>query len=335
MKKPIQMNIKFMMRNLFALSCVLAAFSVTAVDRGININPEHSPEYVAAQWSGNLAKMKSEITTDLNIAQKSGFSIVKTYYSSYSTIGTGEKVKVADLACPMGLKLMLGVYEFTTRKENCADWCEKGTKDQVKDAVDSINQYPQCIVGVVVGNEIITNNNYSERYQDMEARILNDVKTIKQATNKKVPVGSAQQDGAFLRLLTYNDKLSNDLIANLDFIGVNIYPYWSGTKEAAGHQEFLNRYNAVKSKFAQPIIVTEEGWPSIGAPYQNPDASIQSEKNYYRWWQERATGDSFDSYYFSLFDLKQDDGRIDADKAFGLCDLIRNSKGDIITTCGQ
>jgi len=321
------------MMKLF-LTCFFSvvACSVWAVDKGINYDPAHSKTYTDAQIQNNLQVMKNEITKDMQVAQRAGFTIVKTFYSMISTVDGKQEAKIADIACPMNMQLMLGVYEFAPGSDNCSNWCDIAREKQVQHAIESVNKYnvngKKCIVGIVVGNEDIYNWNFTQPNKLVQQHIAEDIKKIKQAIGDKAPVGSAQQDGAFLKLAG-NDPYG--IIPQLDFVGANIYPYWSAQHPdvTAGKSEFTNRFEAIKKQpqfQGKEIIVTEEGWPSQFSSGQNPNASVASERDYYQWWQSRS--DDFDSYYFGLFDKQPTNG--DADKFFGLCtydrkDLIINS----------
>ena len=128
------------------------------------------------------------------------------------------------------------------------------------------------------------------------------------------------------------------IIPKLDFVGANIYPYWSPGQPnfpAPSETEFYNRYNAIVAAYTQPVVVTEEGWPSQYNAGQNPNASLSNEQAYYTWWQNRATGaggttmDTFDSYYFALYDKQPLNG--DANNFFGLCTYNRANK--VLTQC--
>lgn len=314
---------------LLLLACSWPAF---AIERGINYDPAHSVNFTKAQAANNVDAMKAEISKDLNVMKQAGFNTIKTFYSSVSTIDGQKTALIADLACPMDFRIMLGVYEFNPDSDNCANWCQKATDIQVQHAIESALRYPNCITAIVVGNEDIYNWNFTQPNRDIQRRIATDINTIKQKIgNTNTVVGSAQQDGAWL-------KLANDdpygIIDKLDFLGVNIYPFWSAEKrdEQAAKAEFTARYQAIKNlpRFnGKKLIVTEEGWPSKSAAGQNPNASIPAETNYYRWWKERATGDDFDSYYFAIFDKQPTNS--DADKYFGLCTYDRKAK--IISPC--
>lgn len=311
----------------------ILSFSVYAYERGINYDPAHSRAFVKAQTSNNLGGMKAEVQKDLEVIAKNGFKIVKTFYSSLSTIDGKNKFTIAEMACPMGLRVMLGVYEFDPGADHCSNWCETATATQVQDAINSVNRYPNCIIGIVVGNEDIYNWNFTQPNNTIQRRIAADIRKIKAAiSGSNVPVGSAQQDGAWLKLAGSNDQYK--LIEALDFVGANIYPFWSAQKptEAQGHQEFMNRLQAIRAvpNFqGKSIIVTEEGWPSKGSHEQNPNANLASEQAYYSWWNTRQSTDDFDSYYFAIFDKQPTNS--DADKYFGLCEEERRNK--ILNQC--
>lgn len=308
-----------------------STFSSFAIDRGVNYDPDHSIAYLNAQRANNLNRMRINVTLDLNkIKQQGGFAVVRTFNSRYSTIDGAGSGTFADIACPMGIKLMLGVYEFRNPVDQCESWCESATDKEVQDAIDSAIKYPNCIVGIVVGNEDITNWDSTVRLEGMERRILHDVKEIKNALNStyRIPVGTAQRDDAYIKLAGYGDELSKDLIASLDYIGANILPYWDKEKynEPESHAIFISRYQALSETFTQPVIVTEEGWPSESNQFQNPNASLGREKNYYFWWRNRAQTDTFSSYYLSAFDNIPTDGDKGASIYFGLCQATGANK---------
>jgi exo-beta-1,3-glucanase (GH17 family) len=322
------------MRRFIVISMLLGSAPAFAFDRGINYDPAHSPKFVSAQAANNLPLMVQEINNDLQAIKNSGFTIVKTFYSSVSTID-GKKTQIlADLICPMGMQVMIGVYEFNPNSDNCADWCKAATQGQVNNAIASVKKYSSqhCILGIAVGNEDIYNWNFTVPQTEMQQRIATDISSIKQATaGKNIPVGSAQQDGAWLELAK---KDPYGIIKKIDFIGANIYPFWSPQKPnvESGKKEFMARLQAIKTNPSfknKEVMVTEEGWPSNSSSSQNRNASEAAERAYYQWWTARAGTDTFDSYYFGMFDKQPTNS--DADKYFGLCTYDR--KNQIINTC--
>lgn len=65
---------------VFFLLYSTLAFSVV---RGINYDPAHSSVYTDAQGAQKLEQMKKEVNIDLEAIKKSGFTHIKTFYSSY------------------------------------------------------------------------------------------------------------------------------------------------------------------------------------------------------------------------------------------------------------
>ncbi|WP_115711992.1 hypothetical protein [Legionella sainthelensi] len=329
------------MKKVVGCMLFLSAFSSWAITRGINYDPAHSKVYTDAQIQNNIQTMKNEMTRDFQTAKNNGFTVVKTFYSIVSTVNGQNTATMADIACPMGVKLLLGVYEFDPAQDNCSTWCDTARAQQVQAAIDSFNKYgSNCIIGIVVGNEDIYNWNFTTPNDLVQQHISSDLSTIRASLGSSALLSTAQQDGALLKLAqspasTYDPY---GIIPKLDFVGANIYPYWSPEQPAfpePSESQFYSRYNAVKAAYAQTVVVTEEGWPSQYNAGQNPNASLSNEQGYYTWWQNRATGaggttmDTFDSYYFALYDKQPLNG--DANNFFGLCTYNRGNK--ILTAC--
>jgi exo-beta-1,3-glucanase (GH17 family) len=320
------------MKSLIGCLLTLIAFSSWSLNRGINYDPAHSKTYIDAQMANNIDLMKNEISTDMAIVHnKAGFTVIKTFYAGFSTVNGQKSGTIADLACPAGLQIMLGVYEFDPGKDNCTGWCDIARNKEIENAINSVNKYnvngKNCIIGIAVGNEDIYNWDFTQPNKLIQEHISQDIARLKGALGNKVPIGTAQQDGALLAL-SKNDP--EGIINKLDFIGANIYPYWSKEHPdvIAAQTEFNIRYEAIKNQFSEKrIIVTEEGWPSQYGTGQNSNASILNETAYYQWWQGRS--DDFDSYYFAFFDKLP--GKVDADKYFGLCTPTRGNK--VINQC--
>jgi exo-beta-1,3-glucanase (GH17 family) len=315
-----------------------SAFSDGELIHGINYDPAHTNTYLNAQncfsdsrpKDCSLATMGDEIDKDIRLMRNTQIKVIKTFYAQFTTQqgASAGVIRIADKICAAGFKIMIGVYEF---RPTDGSWYLAGTQEQVDAAIKSAQDHPDCVVGIAVGSEDITNWNFTEEDKDMQGRIIADIKQIKGALGNKVPVGSPQQDGAWIKL--YKDNPANPLIAPglLDFIGANIYPYWDSNRpnwDETGKQQFTQRLQAIHSAFPnQKIIITEEGWPSSNSPSQNPHTSIAIEKEYYNDWIGNKLNPSDSSYYFGMFD-KLPEGSGGADDHFGLCNSERGNKQD-------
>ncbi|MBL7480591.1 hypothetical protein IZU94_11530 [Legionella sp. 27fs60] len=313
--------------------------------RGINYDPSHSSAYLAAQQGNNQPGMASSIDSDFNQIKRNGFNVVKTFISVASTIN-GQQTNLASIACSKGIKLMLGVYEFQT-SDGCNNnapggQCSQWTQDQVQGAIRSVQNNPGCIVGIVVGNEDIYDYTFTNPNTQIQQRIATDISTIQAALGATVPVGTAQQDGALLALArNYPANDPYGIIKKLNFVGANIYPFWSAQQPVApSATEFANRLQAVRTAYSTSnglannirVVVTEEGWASQGNAGQNPNATVPQEIVYYKHWVGRADKDNFDSYYFGFYDKVQPNNG-DADNFFGLCTYTGTQKSPNLFPC--
>lgn len=318
------------MKTTIALIMSMSSTCLFAAERGINYDPAHDPNFTSAQQRNDLNGMKRVVQQDLRAIQNAGFTTLKTFYSTFGTVDGNQLFTPAEIACPMNLNIALGVYEFNPATDNCGTWCTVATKKEVAKAIESANKYPDCVKMIIVGNEDIYNWNFTQPNKEIQQRIAADISTIKKGVNNKnIIITSAQQDGAWLQL-SKNDPYG--ILPQIQHIGANIYPFWSAQKPNVenGKGEFNHRLEAMKTTFPdKTIIVTEEGWPSSGSAGQNPNAKLEQEKEYYTWWQSRASQDTFDSFYFAMFDKQPSNS--DADKYFGLCTYQNESK--IIDNC--
>lgn len=229
------------------------------------------------------------------------------------------------------------MYEFfpddRPKKDSCNynrtdPWCEKASEEQVIHAIQSAQDHPGCIVGIVVGNEDLYKNERNKTInEDNIKRIVRHINQIKSQL-QGIPVGTAQQDGMWEILAQRNDP--GGLLQAIDFVGFNFYPYWmmengrfKNLTLQQGKVEFFRRVQEVTSLPLlkdKTIILTEEGWPSSHSPGQNPNTSIANKTDYYKWWKEREGSDRYDSYFFSMYDKLGNNG---ADSFFGLCKADR------------
>ena len=326
------------MKYLAQTACTAALIGVSsysyAAQNGINYDPAHSRAYKAAQadYDGpkGVAGMTAAINTDLmQIKNTLKFNIIKTYYSQYCNIPTGQCVpSIAQLANAVGLKVMLGVYEFPDH----ADW----TQGQVEAAIAAANDpaYGKAVIGIVVGNEDMFDFR-GTAIPELQRRIVKDISTIKAAVS--VTVTTAQRQGDWCggmasgcdakRMNSLNQSDPYGVLSTVDVVGANIFPYWGGSPEKINGVSVASFTQAtamdLNIALHKGVIVTEEGWPSCANPGQHA-TTIDDEIDYFHTWSTHAS-QSFDSYYFQAYDLAETiacgsgGSSGDADKHFGLC----------------
>jgi exo-beta-1,3-glucanase (GH17 family) len=302
-------NIKYLVQTACTAALIGTSSYSYAAQNGINYDPAHSRAYKDAQNEYNgrngVAGMTAAINDDLvQIKNTLKFNIIKTYYSQYCNIPTGQCVEpIAKLANAVGLKVLLGVFEFPNNPE----W----TVGQVKAAIDAANDldYGKAVIGIVVGNEDMFNYK-GEPNETLQQRIVNDIKTIKAAVS--VPVTTAQRQGDWCGGMasgcdpkrsvnnnppnpSLNQEDKYGVLTTVDAIGVNIFPYWGGSPEKVNgvsvasftQATAMDLLTALAEKGVKGVIVTEEGWPSCAAPSQNA-ATIDDEIDYFQTWSKHA-----------------------------------------------
>jgi exo-beta-1,3-glucanase (GH17 family) len=291
------------------------AFASPDYIKGINYDPVHSIEFAAAVGNDDADGMANAIKLDLDKLKElhaAGFGdirVLKTFFSSYSSLGVNKPpvvIKIADVVSDWNagnpenaVRLALGVYEFDRNKDACHDdpTCESWTAAQVADAIASANKYPGLVSRIVVGNENLSKDD-NGRY--IEKRMASDIVAIRNGLNDKaIKLGTAQTaaGGSDLASGSYPD-LKNVI----DFLGVNVYPYWSGTPYDSAKSEMENYWKNFP-RVSMDLVETEEGWPSGGDMHGNAIPSGNNLHDYFYYWYHRNSGSvPRESYYFALFD---------------------------------
>jgi exo-beta-1,3-glucanase (GH17 family) len=347
-------SMKYLVQTAFAAALIGVSSYSYAAQNGINYDPAHNPAYVEAQRKNNLSLMTSIINTDLSQVKNTlKFNIIKTFYSRFCT-NIPTCVPIAKLASDAKLQVLLGVFEFQPSNSSCIGNSVNGqcatvwTKPGVDEAIMSANNYPDTVIGVIVGSEdMFTYNGIT--VQDLQQRIVVDINTIKSGVNNKsLPVTTAQRQPdwcggsmpgcASNRTNSLNQEDPFGVLKTVQVIGANIYPYWGGSKEQVNGVSVASQIQTtaadLKAALNKDVIITEEGWPSCSSPSQNPQASIDFEADYFSTWSMH-TSQVFDSYYFMTYDLKPDSGCPGgADQHFGLCKDTGATKASNLIGCG-
>jgi len=353
--------------------------NVYAATNGINYDPAHNPDWTPAQGRSDVNKMKQIITADLKQIKAMGFDVIKTYFSTYCTPTAGLCVdNIAELADTAGLKIMLGVFEFTSLQPghpqgcNSEPECQSWTVPQTLAAIKQAQKFPNTVIGIVVGNEDIYNDNgelVGAGGDNLAQRIVNDIGKIRKGCDENgqncqavsVPMTTAQRQPDWCggsdpgcapdRTNSINQTNPARILQTISVIGVNIFPYWSPNfiPEKTGcngqsmalctqttAQNVLNAVKKVSGTTVNDTIVTEEGWPSCySTSSQHPtDASL--EDDYFTNWLKHEN-QVFDSYYFMAYDLGKSkcppQNGADANNYFGLCDFNGASKAGLSISC--
>ncbi|MGZ5867424.1 MAG: glycoside hydrolase family 17 protein [Xanthobacteraceae bacterium] len=150
--------------------------------------------------------------------------------------------QVLPIAKRFGLRVLLGIWLGRDPEFN---------RNQIATAVALVNQYPEVVEAVVVGNEVLLRG-------EMSANGLAD--TIREVKRQvPVPVTYADVWEFWLR--------NRDLLNAVDFVTIHILPYWEDdpidATRAADHVASIRRQVA-ESFPGKDILIGEVGWPSAG-----------------------------------------------------------------------
>lgn len=167
---------------------------------------------------------------------------------------------VPAAASKIGLKVLLGAW---------VGWVDSDNLEEINLATKLANQYPDTVVGLIVGNEVLL------RGEQTELAMAQYIKLAKQFT--KVPVTYADVWEYWLRHPT--------LEASVDFVTVHVLPYWEDDPQPVSNA--MKHVNVVMDKvthaFTKPIMIGETGWPSAG---RHRNASVPSAVNQARYIRE-------------------------------------------------
>jgi exo-beta-1,3-glucanase (GH17 family) len=174
---------------------------------------------------------------DQDLAQLKGITdCVRTY-----SIDHGLD-QIPEIAQRHGMKVMQGLW-LSNRPDR--------SRMQVETAIALAKRFPDVIVAVVVGNEVLLRGEMSE---PALARTIREVKA-----QVSMPVTYADVWEFWLR--------HREIVAAVDFVTVHILPYWEDfpipARDAAAHVDAI-RKQVVAAFPGKEIFVGEFGWPSAG-----------------------------------------------------------------------
>lgn len=311
--------VSFFKASLAVVGLLVALFQEPVVGAsvgniGICYDPMHNTAYpIGYEWFFE-DKLRAAINADF-IEMAKYATNVRTYYSQYYGI------QVADYAATYGLKLDLGVFMTP------ADWQHA----EIDAAIAAIQKYPDIIESVLVGNENLQNG---VKAADILG-IVNQIKTaVGPAAAAKVKFGTVQRITDYVTS-TYDSETAI-LSANLDVLGVNIYPFFASSYDSNSPTALLDtEWNQMAAKFPpSKMRLSETGFPTAGSPSVSPPSvqpSLSSAVTYYNAlvaWTPPSGDATFPKFWFGMFDRRPDDNTFpdEYERHFGFFTFDRQAK---------
>ncbi|EKE76448.1 glycosyltransferase [Oceanibaculum indicum] len=221
---------------------------------------------------GPLTKGPSaeEIRRDLELVSKET-SGIRTY-----TTSDGHD-RIPALAREYGLRVMPGAWIGSDDARN---------KREVADLISIVRQN-RNVSRVIVGNEALL------RAEVTVPEIIDFIRQVQM--NASVRVSTAEPWHIWHK--------HPELVEAVDFIAVQLLPYWEGVPVEMAIEDTLQRYAKLRELYPnKPIVITEVGWPSAGKKVGAAEASLVNQARFIREWVNVARIHQFDYYIIEAFD---------------------------------
>jgi exo-beta-1,3-glucanase (GH17 family) len=147
----------------------------------------------------------------------------------------------------------------------------------------------RAVHAIIVGNEVLLRGDLSE------GQLRSDIEQVRAKLGRAVPITTAD---------TSDEWLAHPALAqDVDFITVNIYPFWQGISIDSAVQFLDQVYTQVEKAFPhKQIVIGETGWPSAGSPNGAAVPSAQNQARYLRAFISWAQSHRVQYFYFEAFD---------------------------------
>ncbi len=225
---------------------------------------------------------KAQILEDLRILEKN-WKLIRLYGADTFAERTLEVIREHDI----DLKMMLGAW-LSKEPGN-----EARNAQQVAELIRLTNAYPDIIIAVNVGNEILIN---WTMHPVPEERVLHYVRQVKQAV--KVPVTVAD-NYAWWR--DHGEKLAEVV----DFITIHTYPLWERQDIHRAMPFTIENYESVRRALpGKPIVIGEAGWSTYteGVHHVPRAGDEQKQLRYYQDLTAWAKKNGITVFVFEAFD---------------------------------
>jgi exo-beta-1,3-glucanase (GH17 family)/cellulose synthase/poly-beta-1,6-N-acetylglucosamine synthase-like glycosyltransferase len=236
-----------------------------------------------------------QIEADLTLM--SGKAIAVRTYSVEDNLA-----KIPELARKHNLNVCLGAYISYDKERNAWEF-----PLFLKTARKNPN-----VVRAIVGNE--TQHHALIKQEELIAYLDEARKKL------RIPVSTAEP--------AYIWHENPELVKHVDFIAVQILPYWEGKEVMAAVDYVFNEVKGLKKRYpGKPVIISEVGWPSHGRTRQEAVASAANQAMFLRNFLARAPAEGHVYYIMEAFDQpwKSDiEGAVGA--YWGVYDVERHPK---------
>jgi exo-beta-1,3-glucanase (GH17 family) len=212
---------------------------------------------------------------------------------------------VAALAQKHGLKVWQGIWLGGDRAQN---------EREMARAIADANRYPDTIVRVVAGNEVLLRRDLPV------AELIADLEKVRAAVRQPVTTGEVWE---------FWEQFP-EVAKHVDIVSVHLLPYWedtpAGIDRAIDH--VLSVYRRMTALFpGKKIAIGETGWPSDGRWRADAAPGVVNQARFVRGFLAAARANGFDANLIEAFDQPwkyQSEGTVGAN--WGLWTAQRQQK---------
>jgi len=264
------------------------------------------PSTLAAHKGFNYASNGNTEATfegQFNSAKALGFSSARLYTMIQDTT-TNSPISAIPAAISTGTSLLLGL------------WASAGDAqfaNEIAALKAAISQYgtpfTDLIVGISVGSEDIYRITPIGISNNAGVGVGPGVISGYVAQVRSAIAGTSASGKPVGHVDTYNvwtNSSQNGLIGNVDFLGVDAYPYYETTKANSienANATFWDDYDqTIAVAQGKPVWITETGWPVSGPTSGQAVASVQNAETYYDEVGCTAFGDNINTWWYTLQD---------------------------------
>ncbi|PRP76043.1 glucan beta-glucosidase Bgl2 (predicted) [Planoprotostelium fungivorum] len=225
-------------------------------------------------------------------------------------------LKIARIAQPLGLKLLLGV----TPAPDSVFQNEKNAIGALASSEIGLN--PNTILGITVGSEALYRGDLTSAQL---AALVNNMRSYVRGLGSSVPIGTAD---------TYF-KFDATIVAAVDVLYMNVFPYWQGVADPVqGATIALQAYDSVVAiAQGKPVIIGETNWPTGGPSFGAAAATLANQAAYLPSLNCRAQDRNIGVYIYAAFDAWTG-GTTTPEDNFGVYTTQRTRKSSFSYTCG-
>ncbi|KAG9963120.1 glycoside hydrolase, partial [Aureobasidium melanogenum] len=255
------------------LSLVGGASSVLAATRGFNYGSQ----------GNTLETFEASFRTQQGLDTTSGWNSARLYTMIQD--GTANTVISAiPAAIATNTTLLLGLWASET--QDVFD-------NELTALKNAISQYGSAFADLVVGISVGSEDLYRETPAGIASNagtgqspsvLVDYIGQVRSAISGTVL--SSKPVGHVDTWTGYTNSSNSAVVAAVDFIGLDEYPYYENTESNSvsnANSLFFDKYNAVEAVAnGKPIWITETGWPTSGATENLAVPSVDNAETYWK-----------------------------------------------------